>query len=77
VGDTLSLRDWSKLKLKQASNKDKKKEKEKLIKQRGKNPMPLCKTNHVQLGDGMASRAFASTCEMLLQLVGGICVVSI
>ncbi len=80
VGDTLSLRDWSKLKLKQASNKDKKKEKEKLIKQRGKNPMPLCKTNHVhdvQLGDGMASRALASTCEMLLQLVGGICVVSI
>jgi hypothetical protein len=39
--------------------------------------MPLCKTNHVQLGDGMASRALASTCEMLLQLVGGICVVSI
>jgi hypothetical protein len=42
--------------------------------------MPLCKTNHVhdvQLGDGMASRALASTCEMLLQLVGGIRVVSI
>jgi len=55
--------------LKQASNKDNKKEKKEPIKQKRKNPMPLCKADHVHdvhLGDGTAFRALASTCEVLL-----------
>jgi len=55
--------------LKQTSNKDKKKEKKEPIKQKRKNPMPLCKANHVHdvhLGNGTAFKALASTCEVLL-----------
>jgi len=57
------------LTLKQANNKDKKKEKKEPIKQKRKNLMPLCKADHVHdvhLRDGTAFRALTSTCEVLL-----------